>query len=76
VFWILTPCGIAGRYRSFEEICCLHFQGSRIRFKFDTEVDKHNETAPLYRQVEEGQGIVKQECNKAGSRTSGNIGTA
>jgi hypothetical protein len=25
--WLVTPCGIAGRYKSFGGIYCLHLQG-------------------------------------------------
>jgi hypothetical protein len=27
-FWVVTPCGLVGRYQLFEEICCLHLETS------------------------------------------------
>jgi hypothetical protein len=26
-FWVMTPCGLVGRYQDFGEIYCLHPQG-------------------------------------------------
>jgi hypothetical protein len=28
VFWVVTPCGLVGRYKRFAGTNCLHFQGS------------------------------------------------
>jgi hypothetical protein len=27
VLWVVTSCGLVGRYRRFGRTCCLHFQG-------------------------------------------------
>jgi hypothetical protein len=31
VFWVVTPCALAGGYHCFRGICCLHFKAQVIR---------------------------------------------
>jgi hypothetical protein len=33
LFWVVTPCGIVGRYQRFGWTCCLHLQPSSVIFR-------------------------------------------
>jgi hypothetical protein len=47
VSWVVTPCGIVGRYQLFGETYCLHLQGGRMFLRnADIYVQVHTTLQP------------------------------
>jgi hypothetical protein len=69
VFWVVTPCGLAGRYKRFGDTYCLHLQGVTTQ-KTDMHVLNAMRTSNHFRDmlVSHGQGSIAPSPNPLAGR--------
>jgi hypothetical protein len=48
VFWVVTPCGLVGRFQRFRKTYCLHLLGLNIQCRYKTIIHRCNQQQTSY----------------------------